>query len=36
MTITFSRIRSGEFDVLADGAKTGYEIINGSLGTPRS
>jgi hypothetical protein len=30
--VTFCKVTTGEFDVLVDGAKSGYTITNGSRG----
>ena len=30
--VTFNRVCNGHFDVLKDGVKTDYYIVNGSLG----
>ena len=32
MVVTFKRISNGEFESYADGSKTPYRIVNGSLG----
>lgn len=30
--VSFNRVQTGVFDVLVDGAKTDYQIVNGSMG----
>lgn len=30
--VTFQKVTTGEFDVLVDGRKTAYSIVNGSKG----